>query len=268
MPPGGSVHQRTLEERLLWINFALNQFGDVFVVDDECHLWLVCAVICYLAFSSLGINHPVAFGAAGSVRDLEPVNAAHLFNKVLGIFSHRLLENLHKWRHQESIGSGLDLAVATDDLRGSRLASFWEAELVEAKDNCTTKADVVLQGKLGTGDLTLVSLSTQLPAQLVTLRQSSGTEWMSLGDQTTAGVDNVFSTLNKVNDSDVSAFSSLSYHCANKSPPTIGVITPINQLVSFAFGAQSECFVSDQLVSREAIVELDDVNVLGLVIGL
>ena len=66
----------------------------------------------------------------------------------------------------------------------------------------------MLERKLGAGHLTLVSSATQLPTELGALRKTRGTQGMALGDQPTAGVDNIFST--------------------------VGVVSAVNHLASFA----------------------------------
>uniref|UniRef100_A0A182NXB3 Uncharacterized protein n=1 Tax=Anopheles dirus TaxID=7168 RepID=A0A182NXB3_9DIPT len=224
-----------LEESLLRVQLAGYQIHHVDIVHDERNVRFVRAAVLYRALADFRIDHPVALGTVRSVRDLEPVDTAHTLNQVVLIVAHRFLEHLHVRRDQEPFRCILQLA-------GCRKA--WvdgtfrvrEAQPVQPDHDRSTKADVMLQRQFGALHLTLVRLTAQLPAQLRTLRQARRAERMSLGDQTTARVDN--------------------------HTTTVRVVATVNELACLAWLAQPERFVRDQLVSGEAIVQLDHIDVL------
>lgn len=104
------------------------------------------------------------------------------------------------------------------------------------------RGDTVLEGNFAVGHLAGTSHLSQLPGKLRALRQSSGTERVTLGDQTTRWVDNPFAA--------------------------IGHIAAIDEFARLSSRAQAESFVGDQLVRREAIMELNDLHILGGQAGL
>merc|ERR1719276_776736 len=109
------------------------------------------------------------------------------------------------------------------------LSGGWESEFVRCNNNSRSKSNIVLNSEVAVLDLSFVSFSSQLPAELRALRQTSRSKRMPLGDQTTGRIDD--------------------------NSTAVGVVTGVNELASFAFFAELESFVSDQLVRREAIVE-------------
>jgi len=108
--------------------------------------------------------------------------------------------------------------------------------LVSSDNNSTTQAKIVLQCNLCILDLSLLCQSTQLPAQLSTLSQASGAERMTLGDEAAGGIDDPFAT--------------------------ICVVSSVDQLTCFSLLAQSQGLVGDELVCREAIVQLDHLHIV------
>src|ERR1700722_13522298 len=118
-----------------------------------------------------------------------------------------------------------------------RKSLLWLAfgPLIRSDDGCATESDVVLQCGGDVVDLPLVGLTAQLPGQLGTLRQTSGPQRMPLRDQFAGRVD----------------------HPA----PAVGDVAVVDQLGRLALGAQPQRLVEQQLVGREAVVQLDHLEV-------
>ena len=49
-----------LEKGLLWVDFACDQLGDIFVVDDEGDIGFIHAIVGDFAFSYLCIDDPIS----------------------------------------------------------------------------------------------------------------------------------------------------------------------------------------------------------------
>ncbi len=95
----------------------------------------------------------------------------------------------------------------------------------------------MLQGRVDAVDLSLVGSAAQLPGQLGALGQAGRAERVALGDQPTGGVDH---------------------------PATaVGGVVVVDQPRRLALAAQAEGLVQQQFVGGEAVVQLDDLEVLG-----
>ena len=79
--------------------------------------------------------------------------------------------------------------------------------------------------------------AAQLARQLVALRQAGGAERVALGQQAAGRIGDELAA--------------------------IGVVAVVDEAFRAAFGAEAERLVGDQLVVREAVVQLDDVDILG-----
>src|ERR1700722_11527628 len=118
-----------------------------------------------------------------------------------------------------------------------RKSLLWLAfsPLIRSDDGRAAESDVVLQCGGNVVDLPLVGLAAQLPGQLGALRQTSGPQRMSLGDQSAGRIDH---------------------------PATaIGDVAVVDQLGRLALGAQTQGLDRQQLVGREAVVQLDHLEV-------
>ena len=120
-------------------------------------------------------------------------------------------------------------------LRGDRGPRLAFGALVGGHDGSAAEADVVLQRGGDAVDLTLVGGAAQLPGELGALRQPGGAQRMALGDQAARRVD----------------------HPA----AAVGGVAVVDQLGRLALTAQAERLVQQQLVGREAVVQLDDLEV-------
>src|SRR5437867_25809 len=107
---------------------------------------------------------------------------------------------------------------------------------VERDHGRAAEAEVVLEAHLGSGDLPLVGLAAELPVELRALGEAGCAEWVPLGDEATRRVHDPLAA--------------------------IGDGARVDQLAALAGLTQAEPLVGDQLVGREAIVQLDDVDVL------
>jgi len=96
----------------------------------------------------------------------------------------------------------------------------------------------MLQGVGEVADLPLAGNSSKLPVQLGALSKARSSEWVSLANQPARGVDNNLSA--------------------------ISVLPGIDPFASLTFLAESQSFVCDEFVSAEAIVELNDTDLLRL----
>src|SRR5690606_37499427 len=103
--------------------------------------------------------------------------------------------------------------------------------------NCTAESDVVLEGDLRAVDLTLVRGSAELPGEFGALREACCSEGVALRDEAAGRVDHPASA--------------------------VGGVVGVDELAAVTFGAQSKCLVGQQLVGGEAVVEFDDVDVVG-----
>ena len=109
--------------------------------------------------------------------------------------------------------------------------------LVYGDDTGATEAKVMLEGDACIGHLALLSHASQLPAQLSALGKTCGTERVSLGDQTTARVDNASATVSEV--------------------------VAVDSLASFAFCTESQCLIRDQLIGTETVMKLNDIDLVS-----
>lgn len=115
--------------------------------------------------------------------------------------------------------------------------------LVDGDNDGTTKTKVVLERNLGSGwDQTVVGPSTKVPHELSALRNTRGTERVTLRDEASRWVDDVLSA--------------------------VGDVAVADELVGLTLGGQAEGINSDHLVRGEAVVDLDDLDVLGGAAGL
>ena len=94
--------------------------------------------------------------------------------------------------------------------------------------------NVVLHCVHGICHLPRPAAPSQLVAQLDGLRNSGGPNWMAFADEATAGIYHPF--------------------------PAIGVIASVHNVACLPNRAKAQCFIGDQLVWGEAIVELNDLK--------
>ena len=130
----------------------------------------------------------------------------------------------------------LDCQRNTDQQR-HHYSSKQRTYTIEANDRGTTETNVMLQGYGGVGHLAIATLATQLPRQLSALREARGTERVALGDQAARGVDDPLAT--------------------------IGDVARVDEPGGLAVTAQAKSLVGNELVAREAVVELDHLHVVG-----
>jgi hypothetical protein len=97
--------------------------------------------------------------------------------------------------------------------------------------------DTVLEGNLAIGDLASTSHLSQLPAKLSALSETGSTKRVALGDQTSGRVNDPFST--------------------------VGDVATIDQLTCLTNRAELKSLIGDQLIRGEAIVQLNDLSILG-----
>ena len=114
--------------------------------------------------------------------------------------------------------------------------------LVHRHDARAAEAEVVLQREPRALDLALLGLAAQLPHQLGALRQAGRAQRVALRQQPAGRVGD--------------------------DAPAVGVVAVEDELLGRAFGREAERLVGDQLVGGEAVVQLDDVDVLGADAGL
>src|SRR3990172_10664187 len=88
----------------------------------------------------------------------------------------------------------------------------------------------------GARHLALLRLAAQLPVELGALREARGAEGMTLRDEPARGVHHQL--------------------------PAVGVRARVHELAALALGAEAEPFVGDELVAREAVVQLHHVHFL------
>src|SRR3712207_288654 len=108
---------------------------------------------------------------------------------------------------------------------------------IDRHDRGAPETDVVLKRHPGAVDLSRAGLAAKLPRELRALGEAGGAERVALGDQPTGRVDDPLAAIRR--------------------RPLV------DERVSFAGGREAERLVGDQLVGREAVVQLDDVHVLG-----
>jgi hypothetical protein len=104
------------------------------------------------------------------------------------------------------------------------------------------EAEVVLQRDLRAFDLASLGLTAQVPHQLGALRKAGSAERVALRQQAARRVGDELAT--------------------------VGVVTFPDEVLGLAFLAQAERLVRQQLVRREAVVQLDDIDVIGADAGL
>src|SRR5690606_7441287 len=108
---------------------------------------------------------------------------------------------------------------------------------VHGDDGGAAKAEVVLEGDACFGDLANVAHSAELPVKFGALCEAGGAQRMAFGDESAGWVDDPLAA--------------------------VGDGAGVDEFAGFTFGAQAECFVGDEFVCREAVVEFDDVDVFG-----
>ena len=114
--------------------------------------------------------------------------------------------------------------------------------LIHRHDAGAAEAEVVLERDAGAFYLALVGLAAELPDELGALGEAGGAERVALGEEAAGGVGDEFAA--------------------------VGVVAVPDELLGFAFFAEAEGFVGEELVGGEAVVELDDVDVFGADAGL
>lgn len=158
--------------------------------------------------------------------------------------------------HEVSVRLGLDLVEVLDGdssgLSGSVVAKsvltvlatllVEVGSLVDSHDDSATKTNVVLQASLCVGDQSVVSPSSQVPDQLGALSKTSGTERVALGNETSRGVDDELTT--------------------------VSVVTLHDKVTSLTGVRQTHGVNGDQLVGREAVVQLDNLDIVSGHLGL
>lgn len=123
-----------------------------------------------------------------------------------------------------------------DNVRGDGGRNLAISTLVDGHHHGTAETQVVLEGSARVGYEPVVSPAAQMPDQLGTLGETRSAERMTLGDETTGGVDDHLSA--------------------------VGDITSTDHLVGLARFAQLECVDGDHFIGREAVVQLAHLNVL------
>mmetsp|Transcript_14488 Transcript_14488/g.16003 ORF Transcript_14488/g.16003 Transcript_14488/m.16003 type:complete len:305 (-) Transcript_14488:482-1396(-) len=134
-----------------------------------------------------------------------------------------------------SFGSNKQLGIT--GLVSADSTRFVIVLLINRDHTSSTKAEVVLKGDLSIGHLSFLGHTSQLPDQFRALSQAGGTERMPLGNQTTRWVHHILAS--------------------------ICVVTSIDEFACFTLSAKSETFVSNQLVGSEAIVQFNNLDVIG-----
>jgi len=133
---------------------------------------------------------------------------------------------------------GRDFAVQA----GVRPPSSSSVLAVHRHDARPAEAEVVLERDLRALDLTLLGRAAQVPHELGALREAGGAQRVTLGEQTTRRVRDELAA--------------------------VGVVAVPDELLRLAFLAQAERLVREELVRGEAVVELDDLDLVGADAGL
>lgn len=126
-------------------------------------------------------------------------------------------------------------------VRSTRLCLVGIRLLVDTDDDSTAKADIVLQGVLDVGHLSVASPAAQLPHQLSALCEACRTQRVALGNEAAGWVDDVLAA--------------------------VRIVTCIDEFMRLAGRYQTERIVRDELVRREAVVQLNHLDVLGCDLG-
>src|SRR5262249_16855254 len=113
---------------------------------------------------------------------------------------------------------------------------------VHGHDASAAEAEVVLQCGLDVLHLPLLGLPAQLPDQLGTLRQTGGSERVPLRQQTARWI--------------------------HHPTAAVGGRLVFDQLLALALLAHAQTLVADQLVGAEAVVQLDDLDLVDADAGL
>src|SRR4051812_26643562 len=108
----------------------------------------------------------------------------------------------------------------------------WSEALVEGDDAGAAQADVVLQAEPRALDLARAGLTAELPDELRALREAGRAQRVPLGQQPAGGV--------------------------RHDAAAVGVVAVHDELLGRALRRQPERLVAQQLVRREAVVQLDD----------
>src|SRR4030095_7445575 len=106
---------------------------------------------------------------------------------------------------------------------------------IERRHAGASQAKVVLQPDAGTGNLTCPRRPAQLVRELIALRESGRPKRVAFGKE---------------------AARRISDHLA-----AVRVVAVVHKPLAGAFGAEPERFVGEQLVVRETVVQLDDIDV-------
>lgn len=91
--------------------------------------------------------------------------------------------------------------------------------LVDGNKAGSSESDIVLEGVLGTLNLSLFSHTSELPVEFGELGESGSTEWVSLADKSSGGVDDDSSS--------------------------VGVLSLVDEFSSLSLWAELECLVGD-----------------------
>lgn len=162
-------------------------------------------------------------------------------------FAGRLLASgSDRLRGSEALGDNgrvvAKLVLAANFFVGDVLGLLAISAGVDSDDDSATETKVVLQAVLGTGGTAVVGPATEVPDKLSALGDTSGTERVALGDEAARGVDNVLAA--------------------------VGDVAVADKLVGLSRLREAERVEDDHLVGTEAIVKLDNLDILGSDAGL
>src|SRR5215217_3442169 len=135
--------------------------------------------------------------------------------------------------------------TASANLKGSdpfRFAStrvpLGSCRLVDRDDGGTAETDVVLEGRGGALHLAGIGVAAQLPGELAALGEAGRAEGVALGDQAARRVH-------------------------HRAVAPVGGRLRLDEPVAMALLRETQGLVGDELVRREAIVQLADVDLFG-----